>query len=84
TPPGLAGHAAPTPHPRLTLPASVTIDNQTATVLFAGEVPGFTGLVQVNAQLPSSITAAAVPRPVPVTLRVGSRTSRASVLVWVR
>ncbi len=84
SPPGDAGLKAPLPHPRLTLPSEVTIDNQPGVVVFAGEVPGFTGLVQVNARLPLSITAAAVPRPVAVTLRVGSRTSRASVLLWIR
>jgi uncharacterized protein (TIGR03437 family) len=80
-PGGLTGVPAPAPHPRLTLPVGVTVDGREAEVLFAGEVPGNVGLVQVNAKLPASLAGAL--RPVPVVLRVGGRSSQAPVLVWL-
>jgi len=82
SPSGITGERARTPHPKLLLPVEVTVDGRTAEVLFAGEVPGFAGLVQVNAQLAAS--APASPRPVPVGLRIGSRSNRAPVLLWIR
>jgi 2,4-dienoyl-CoA reductase-like NADH-dependent reductase (Old Yellow Enzyme family) len=57
------------------------LDGREAEILFAGEVPGNVGLVQVNAKLPGSMAGAL--RPVPVVLRVGGRSSQAPVLVWL-
>ena len=85
SPPGMTGAAAPSPHPALALPVNITVDGQPAEVLFAGEVPGFVGLVQVNARLtgsPAPVTAP--PRPVAVEMRVGTRSNRNPVLVWRR
>ena len=83
SPPGVTGAPASSPHPILTHPAAVIVDGRQAEVLFAGEVPGFVGLLQINARLPA-FSASASPRPLPVLLQVGARTSRAPVLVWVR
>jgi uncharacterized protein (TIGR03437 family) len=81
SPTGLAGAPSASPHPRLTLPASVTVDGQSAEVLFAGEVPGYFGLLQVNAKLPGTLSGGL--RPAPVTLKVGTRPSASATLIWV-
>jgi uncharacterized protein (TIGR03437 family) len=80
-PAGRTGTPAVAPHPMLLLPAAVTVDGRSAGVLFAGEVPGNAGLVQVNARLPVFNGAAA--RPAPVVLRVGDRSSQGAVLLWI-
>jgi uncharacterized protein (TIGR03437 family) len=82
SPPGITGKRAPSPHPVLNGPVDVNIDGAAAEVLFAGEVPGFVGLVQINARLQDGPVHA--PRAVPVTLRIGARTNRAPVSLWVR
>lgn len=84
SPTGLTGAAALSPHPKLTLPVSVTVGGEPAEVLFAGEVPGFVGLVQVNARLAVSTAPAGSPRPVPVGIQIGSRSNRNPVLLWRR
>jgi len=43
--------------PRANAPVDVIIDGQNADVSFAGLAPGFTGLYQVNAQIPGSASA---------------------------
>lgn len=40
-------------------PVTVTIGGQNATVVFAGLAPGFSGLIQINAVVPSGVTASA-------------------------
>jgi len=55
-PPVPAGAAAPaSPLSQVTAPVSVTIDGALAQVLYAGLAPGFAGLYQVNALIPSSV-----------------------------
>lgn len=80
SPPGRAGTPAPSPHPLLRLPTSLAVDGRDAEVLFAGEIPGYFGLLQINARVPV-ITGAV--RPVPIALRVGSRASQGIALLWV-
>lgn len=80
-PAGVTGRAAPLPHPRVAATVALTIDGRTADILFAGEVPGFAGLMQINARLPAGDGAA---RAAPVVVRAGDWTSRAPVLLWVR
>jgi uncharacterized protein (TIGR03437 family) len=84
SPAGITGAATRSPHPQITLPVTLTVEGQPTEILFAGEVPGFVGLVQVNARLARSSTPAAAPRPVPISLRIGSRSNRAPVLIWIR
>ncbi|MCX6608739.1 MAG: hypothetical protein NTV52_34815 [Acidobacteria bacterium] len=63
----ITGTAAPAPHPVLLAPSTVAVAGRAAEVLFAGEVPGFVGLVQINVRLPQAIEGApASPRTVPV------------------
>lgn len=79
-PGGVAGAPAVSPHPVVTLPVSVFVDGVEGEVLFAGEVPGFVGLAQINVRLGRVLRAGGVP----VVLRVGEWESRAAVVVWVR
>jgi uncharacterized protein (TIGR03437 family) len=83
SPAGTAGLAAPKPHPAFTLVPSVTIDGQPSDVVFSGEVPGSVGLAQLTLRLPASLASPSA-RPAPVALRIGSYTSRAPVLLWIR
>ena len=77
---GVAGVPAVSPHPVVALPVSVFVDGVEGEVLFAGEVPGFVGLAQINVRLGRVLRAGGVP----VVLRVGGRESQAAVVVWVR
>jgi len=68
-----AGQAAPSSPPAATMnPVTVTIGGQIAQVLFEGLAPGFAGLYQVNAVVPSGITTG---NSVPVTLTVAGQIS---------
>lgn len=51
-----SGQPAPTSEPlaRVTVPATVSLDGQAATVQYAGLAPGFVGLYQVNFQVPKN------------------------------
>jgi uncharacterized protein (TIGR03437 family) len=57
-------------------PATVTIGGQPASVLFSGLAPGFAGLYQINAMVPTGIT----PGTSPITVSIGGTTSKASGL----
>lgn len=73
SPPVSAGSAASSTQLSNTVnPVTVTVGGESAEVLFAGLAPGFAGLYQVNAIVPSGIAASA---SVPVVLTVGGRSS---------
>ena len=80
----MTGTAAPLPHPTLLKPSSVAIAGRAAVVLFAGEVPGFFGLVQINVRLPEADGSMQSQRTVPVVWAVGTVASRSPVTLWVR
>ncbi len=68
-----SGDPAPaSPLSATTTPVIVTIGGQNARVLFSGLAPGFAGLYQVNALVPTTINAGAAP----VVLSVGTVTSK--------
>jgi uncharacterized protein (TIGR03437 family) len=77
SPPGVSGKPAQSPYPRPVLPVSVTIDGRPAEILYAGEAPGFVGLLQINARIPPPAVASATRtlRSVAVILRIGDRSS---------
>ena len=57
SPAGIDGHLATSPPPQPVLPVSVSVDGQPATVLYAGDASGMVeGLVQMNVQLPQSLS----------------------------
>ena len=60
-----------------TTSATVMINNQNAPVNFCGLAPGFPGLYQVNAMVPSSLAAGTYP----ITVSIGSVTSPAANIV---
>jgi minor extracellular serine protease Vpr len=73
SPPVPAGTAASlTQLNRTDSPVTVTIGGQSTEVLFAGLAPGFAGLYQVNAIVPTGIAAST---SVPVVLTVGGQSS---------
>jgi len=69
SPASVTGRAAQAPYPAPILGVTVTVDGIPANVLFAGEAPGFIGLLQINAQLPGSFISAG---DLPVLLTVGT------------
>ncbi len=81
SPAGVTGQAAAAPFPLPVLPVSVTITNIPATVLFAGEAPGFVGLMQINAQVPSGFVPTG---DLPIVLSVGTYQSPAGVTIAVK
>jgi len=80
----VTGTIAPLPHPRLLEESRLSIAGRAASVLFAGEVPGFVGLVQINAQLPPPDGPPQSARTVPVVWTVGTTPSQSPVTLWVR
>jgi uncharacterized protein (TIGR03437 family) len=69
----LAGAPAPvTPLSETVVPVTVKIGGVAAPVLFAGLTPGFTGLYQINVQVPSGIGAGSA---VPLILTQGANSS---------
>ena len=85
TPPGVDGRVSAykgTPLPKPLAACSATIGGQTANVNYCGEAPDFTaGVLQVNAQVPDSISPGS---SVPITITVGGVTSQANVTIAVQ
>jgi uncharacterized protein (TIGR03437 family) len=77
---GVTGQAAQAPYPEPLLPVTVTMANIPANILFAGEAPGFVGLLQINAQVPSGFVPTG---DLPVVLSVGTYQSPAGVTIAV-
>ncbi|HUJ71302.1 MAG TPA: hypothetical protein VLZ30_03605, partial [Verrucomicrobiae bacterium] len=62
-------------------PVTVTIDGQTAEVLYAGAAPTLVGgIVQVNATVPANVRSGVVP----ITLSIGGVTSQPGVTVAIQ
>ena len=78
-PSGVAAGAGGTTVPTLANPPRVTIGGQQATIQFAGLAPGFVGLYQVNAVVPSIAANAAA--PVQITTSQGQVSNTATIAV---
>jgi uncharacterized protein (TIGR03437 family) len=77
---GVDGKPSASPYPMPALPVSVTIGGVPADVLFAGSAPGFAGLLQVNARVPTSV---APGNGVPVAIAIGDKTSQPGITIAV-
>jgi uncharacterized protein (TIGR03437 family) len=80
SPAGVTGEPAAAPFPLPVLPVSLTMANIPANILFAGEAPGFVGLMQINAQVPNGFVPTG---DLPVVLAVGPYQSPAGVTIAV-
>ena len=58
---------------------TVAINGESAPVLFAGDAPGFAGLTQINARIPSDVTGQAQ-----VVVNEGAVSSPSGVYIWVQ
>ncbi len=79
-PAGVTGQGSQAPYPAPVLPVSVTMAGMPANILFVGEAPGFVGLLQINAQVPSGFVPTG---DLPIMLSVGGYQSPAGVTVAV-
>jgi trimeric autotransporter adhesin len=80
-PPGVDGSISAAPLPQSAAPVTVTIGGQTAQVMYAGGAPGIVaGVTQINATIPSGITAGSA---VPVLISVGGVSSPAGATIAV-
>jgi uncharacterized protein (TIGR03437 family) len=75
------GQPALAPYPPPVLPVTVTIGGALAQILFAGEAPGFSGLLQINAVVPQNLAPTGL---VPVMLQIGAASSQTGVTIAVR
>jgi uncharacterized protein (TIGR03437 family) len=80
SPAGITGQASAAPFPLPLLPVSLTIGDIPANILFAGQAPGFVGVMQINAQVPSGFVPTG---DLPVVLTVGTYQSPAGVTIAV-
>jgi uncharacterized protein (TIGR03437 family) len=76
------GEPAPSipPFPQPNLPLKISIDGKPAEVLFVGAAPGFAGLLQLNARVPSDASSG----PVEIRASMGNFTSRGGTTLSVR
>ncbi|MBI3694378.1 MAG: hypothetical protein HY238_06020 [Acidobacteria bacterium] len=75
-----AGVAAPSAPPARVFPPEVQIGGRRAQVTFAGLAPGFAGVYQVNAVVPSGLR----PGPQGVAWRAGTTNSTGCATIWTR
>jgi len=80
-PGGVTGQAAGAPYPVPNLPVSLTMAGISANVLWAGGAPGFVGLLQINAQVPSGFVPTG---DLPLVLTVGPYQSVGGVTIAVK
>jgi trimeric autotransporter adhesin len=80
-PAGVDGKLAAPPLPRPFLPVGVTIGGKPADVKYAGGAPGLVaGVMQINAQIPTSISQAGA---VPVVVQIGGVSSQTEVTLAI-
>lgn len=80
-PPSQDGVPAAQPLPQPVLPVTITIGGKSVQPQYAGAASGLVaGVIQVNAEIPTGLTAGAVP----VVLQVGTSASPNGVTIWVQ
>jgi len=79
-PAGSDGKLAAAPFPMPVLPVMLTVGGYPAQILFAGEAPGYAGLLQINARVPGGF---APTGNVAVVLSVGAASSQPGVTIAV-
>jgi len=79
-PAGVTGQAAQPPYGTALLPVSLTVGGTTADVLWAGDAPGFVGLMQINARIPAGFIATG---DLPVILTIGTYQSPTGTTIAV-
>ena len=80
-PAGVTGQAVEEPLPTPALPVSLTMADIPANLLYAGPAPGYVGLMQINAVIPSGFVPTG---DLPVVLTVGTYQSPAGVTIAVK
>lgn len=80
-PAAVDGQPAADPLPKPTLPVTLTVGGYPADILSAGAAPGFAGLLQINARVPSGLASTG---NVPMVLRIGAASSQTGVTLAVR
>ena len=81
TPAGVTGQAVEEPLPTPALQVSLTVADIPANLLYAGPAPGYVGLMQINAVIPSGFVPTG---DLPVVLTVGTYQSPAGVTIAVK
>ena len=81
TPAAVTGQPAQAPLPQPILPVSLSMDGVPANILYAGDAPGFVGLLQINAIVPDGFMPAGI---LPLTLTLGSYESPAGPTISVK
>jgi uncharacterized protein (TIGR03437 family) len=80
-PSGVNGKPADAPYPKPLSGVALRIGGYTAEILYAGAAPGYAGLMQINARVPSGYAGSGV---LPVTLTVGGIASQGGVTMAVQ
>jgi uncharacterized protein (TIGR03437 family) len=80
-PSGVNGQPAAAPYPKPLSGVSLRIGGYPAEILYAGAAPGYAGLMQINARVPSGYAGSGV---LPVTLTVGGIASQSGVTMAVK
>jgi uncharacterized protein (TIGR03437 family) len=80
SPGGVDGKMATAPFPKPILPVVVNVSLYAADVLYGGDAPGFSGLMQINARVPVGFATGMLP----VSLVVGEAVSPAGVSIAVK
>jgi len=80
-PAGINGKPATEPYPKPLASVSLQIGGYAAEILYAGAAPGYAGLMQINARVPSGYAGSGI---LPLTLTIGGIASQSGVTMAVK
>jgi uncharacterized protein (TIGR03437 family) len=83
-PASVTGAPAQAPLPAPVLPVTLKIANQETELFYAGAAPGFAGVLQVNARVPTNLALEAAVTRASIVLVVGAQESRQGITFWVK